>query len=158
VLAFSGICVDGSREDTATLLRSLRAYTGLVAVALRFSVPSTFGALLPLGVLISLRCAWPLIGHFTVGNMSLHGFDYWPEAMTEFQQLYPRGKISDPSEVFANEFRNVFTSQYGTTVEAQWAKLDHQTQDFWAAVARRLPGMPHSEVRRRAAELFPTSL
>jgi len=158
VLAFSGICVNGSRADTSALLRGLNKYSGLVALALRFSVPSTFSTLLPLGVLLGLRCSWPLIGHFTVGNMSLHGFDYWPEQMTEFQQLYSRGKTPDPLEVFTNEFRNVFTAQYQTSVEFQWSRLDEETQAFWAAVARRLPRMPHSEVRRRAAELFPTSL
>jgi len=158
VLALAGIRIDGTREETAVLLRGLLAFTGLVAVALRFSVPSTFGTLLPLTTLIRLRCAWPLVGHFALADMSLHGFDYWPEQMTDFQQLYPQGGVPDAFEVFGNEFRRVLLAEYSTTAEAQWAKLEPHQQSFWAEAAHRLPSMPRNELRRRVAELFPSSL
>merc|ERR1712107_277519 len=51
VLVLAGIRIDGTRDETAVLLRGLRAFAGLSAVALRFSVPSTFGSLLPLRML-----------------------------------------------------------------------------------------------------------
>lgn len=158
VLALAGICIDGGRRDTAELLRGLQAFRGLVAVALRFSVPSTFGTLLPLASLIRLRCAWPCVGHFTLGDTSLHGFDYWPEQMTHFQQCYPHGGVPEPFEVFKNEFHQVLVAQYNTTAEAEWACLDSKQKGFWADVGQLLPEMPHSEVRRRIAGLFPSGL
>jgi len=158
VLVLAGIRIDGTRDETAVLLRGLRAFTGLSAVALRFSVPSTFGALLPLRMLLELRRSWGKVGHFALGEMSLHGFDYWPEQVTDFQQLYPHGQVPEPSEVFANEFRHVLAAQYGTNAVLQWSRLQASDQAFWAGVARMLPDMPHSEVRHRVTQLFPSSL
>lgn len=159
VLVLAGLCIDGTRKETTQLLWGLAGFHGLRAVALRFSVPSTFGALLPqVRSLIGLRRAWPSVGHFALGDMSLHGFDYWPEQMTAFTELYPHGGVPKPSEVFVNEFRHVLATQYGTTAAAQWLQLTQQEQEFWAGIARMLPSMPHSEVRRRVAELFSSGL
>lgn len=158
VLVLAGIRIDGSKQETAGLLCGLKAFSGLLAVALRFSVPSTFGTLLPLSALIGLRRSWPRVGHFALGDMSLHGFDYWPEQMTDFQQLYPHGCAPPPAEVFNNEFQNVLATQYNTDAQLQWSKLGRQEQAFWAEIAHMLPQMPHSEVRRRVAELFPSAV
>mmetsp|Transcript_50345 Transcript_50345/g.146049 ORF Transcript_50345/g.146049 Transcript_50345/m.146049 type:complete len:464 (-) Transcript_50345:87-1478(-) len=158
VLALTGICIEGSGSETAALLHRLSDFTGLVAVALRFSVPATFGTLLPLATLIHLRCSWKLLGYFAIADMSLHGFDYWPEQMTDFKQLYPHGRVPKPIEVFHNEFGHVLAAEYSTTAEAQWANLKPSLQSFWGQVAHRLPSMPRSEVRSRVTELFPGSL
>ncbi|CAE8677655.1 unnamed protein product, partial [Polarella glacialis] len=158
VLSLGGIRVDGSAKETAALLHGLKAFPRLIAVALRFSVPATFGSLLPLPALLDLRRSWPLVGHFALGDMSLHGFDYVPEQMTDFQQLYPEGGKPDPFRVFSTEFRHVLTTQYGTSVERVWEKLEPQHQAFWGEVAARLPSMSHSEVRQRVTELFPSSI
>jgi len=158
VLALAGIRIDGSKEETAVLLRALHSFPGIAVVALRFSVPSTFGTLLPPRTLIGLRCAWPKVGHFAIADMSLHGFDYWPEQMTDFQQLYPHGKVPEPFEVFCNEFNRVLAVEYGTTAEAQWTNLERHQHLFWAGVAAWLPQMPRNEVGRRTAELFPSGL
>uniref|UniRef100_A0A7S2QMQ7 Uncharacterized protein n=1 Tax=Zooxanthella nutricula TaxID=1333877 RepID=A0A7S2QMQ7_9DINO len=159
VLVLAGLCIDGTREDTTRLLRGLSAFGGLCAVALRFNVPSTFGALLPQPrALVNLRRAWPLVATFALGDKSLHGFDYWPEQITDFKDLYPHGNVPEPLEVFTTEFRHVFATQYGVDATAQWAAFGAAEQDFWARIARRLPTMPHSEVRRRVAELFQSGL
>jgi len=158
VLALAGVRIDGSKEETAKLLRALHSFPGIAVVALRFSVPSTFGTLLPPRTLIGLRCAWPKVGHFAVADMSLHGFDYWPEQMTDFQQLYPHGRVPEPFEVFRNEFSRVLAAEYGTTAEAQWTNLERHQHLFWAGVAVWLPQMPRNEVGRRTAELFPSGL
>mmetsp|Transcript_93572 Transcript_93572/g.166473 ORF Transcript_93572/g.166473 Transcript_93572/m.166473 type:complete len:503 (+) Transcript_93572:36-1544(+) len=158
VLALSGIAVDGTTEETAALLHGLSAFGGLVAVALRFSVPTTFRTLLPLRSLIELRHSWPLVGHFALGEQSLHGFDYWPQQMTDFQQLYPEGGVPEPFKVFCTEFRHVVVTQYGSTAEQVWMRLTSQQQNFWAQIAKLLPAMPHSEVRQRVAEIFPSCI
>lgn len=158
VLVLAGIRVDGTREETARLLRGLRSFSGLSAVALRFSVPATFGSLLPLGALLALRRAWPKVGLFALGDMSVHGFDYWPEQMTDFRELYPHGQMPEPSEVFLNEFRHVLATQYQKSATTEWERMEDAEQSFWGAVACTLPAMPHSEVRRRVAELFPSGL
>jgi len=158
VLALAGVRADGNRKETAALLNCLPAFEGLASLALRFSVPSTFGELLPISTLLKLRCSWPRLGYITMGDMSLHGFDYWPEQMTEFRQLYHHGREPEPFEVFSNEFRNVLAAQYGTTVESQWAALQPESRSFWEKVATRLPKMPHGELRQRTAELFALSL
>jgi len=93
-----------------------------------------------------------------MGDMSLHGFDYWPEQMTDFNQLYPHCAEPDPLEVFRNEFRHVLVTQYSTTPEQQWACLGPEKKGFWKSVAQRLPTMLHSEVHLRVAELFPSCL
>eukprot|EP00931_Biecheleriopsis_adriatica_P117976 TRINITY_DN93447_c0_g1_i1.p1 TRINITY_DN93447_c0_g1~~TRINITY_DN93447_c0_g1_i1.p1 ORF type:complete len:487 (+),score=113.47 TRINITY_DN93447_c0_g1_i1:39-1499(+) len=157
VLALLGIRIDGSAQETGSLLKGLMVFPGLVAIALRFAVPRTFGTLLPLSSLIKLRCCWPLVGHFSIGDQSLHGFDYWPEQMTDFQLLYPEGSC-DGLRVFSTEFRHILRTQYNSTPQQLWSSLAPQKQDFWGQVAARLPTMPHSEVRRRVAELFPTCL
>eukprot|EP00933_Yihiella_yeosuensis_P013524 TRINITY_DN12491_c0_g1_i2.p1 TRINITY_DN12491_c0_g1~~TRINITY_DN12491_c0_g1_i2.p1 ORF type:complete len:538 (-),score=80.04 TRINITY_DN12491_c0_g1_i2:127-1740(-) len=158
VLSLSGIRVDGNQKETEALLQALKAFTGLVSVALRFSVPATFGTLIPWSELIRLRLSWSSVGYFAVGDMSLHGFDYWPEQMTDFQQLYPEGGVPKPCRVFSSEFRHVLATQYNTDVEQIWIKLGSQEQELWKEVASRLPKMVHSEVRARVAELFPSCL
>mmetsp|Transcript_56306 Transcript_56306/g.163301 ORF Transcript_56306/g.163301 Transcript_56306/m.163301 type:complete len:458 (-) Transcript_56306:148-1521(-) len=158
VLVLAGICVDGAKEETAQLLRGLIGFRGLCAVSLRFSVPATFGTLLPLKQLLALRRAWPKVGHFVLSDMSVHGFDYWPEQMTEFREVYPHCRVPDPSEVFINEFRHVLASQYHTAASTHWHAMPSSEQAFWASIARMLPNMPHSEVWRRVVELFPGGL
>eukprot|EP00927_Polykrikos_kofoidii_P046155 TRINITY_DN40357_c0_g1_i1.p1 TRINITY_DN40357_c0_g1~~TRINITY_DN40357_c0_g1_i1.p1 ORF type:complete len:181 (+),score=31.81 TRINITY_DN40357_c0_g1_i1:2-544(+) len=158
VLALSGLRVDGGLDETAALLRVLPQFTGLAAVALRFSVPQTFASLLPVRALFELRCAWPLLRYFALGDMSLHGFDYWPSQITDFREHYEHGKEPTPYEVFENEFRGVLSTQYGLSVEKQWEQMSPTQRNLWAEVAQWLPRMPHSELRQRATELFPGGL
>ncbi|CAJ1384020.1 unnamed protein product [Effrenium voratum] len=153
VLALNGIRIDGSAQETAALLEGLQALQNLVTVALRFSVPSSFSATIPLSALLKLRQSWPLVSYLAVGDQSLHGFDYWPCEMTDFHQLYPEG-TPDARRVFSTEFRSVLR-QYKTTPEEIWCRLNSQQRAFWEEVAGRLPLMPQSEIRLRVAQLFP---
>lgn len=158
VLVLAGICIEGSRQETAALLHGLRPFSGLSALALRFSVPLTFGALLPLPSLLALRCAWGKIGHFVLGDMSMHGFDYWPEQMAESQELCLRRLGQKPEEVFSREFGGVLATQYHQSTSLVWGRMEDTGREFWRHVAALLPSMPCSEVGLRINELFPSGL
>lgn len=158
VLTLSGVQIDGSAEETASLLHGLLDYPNFAALSLRFSVPSTFRSLLPLRTLLQLRQAWQGVGAFFLRETSLHGFDYWPvEHEHDFERLYPRGKAPDAFQVFDNEFCQVLRSQYATTAEQQWRLLSPTQRSFWGEVASNLQVMQCSEVRQRIAQLFPGS-
>eukprot|EP00928_Gymnodinium_smaydae_P018657 TRINITY_DN17110_c0_g1_i1.p1 TRINITY_DN17110_c0_g1~~TRINITY_DN17110_c0_g1_i1.p1 ORF type:complete len:580 (-),score=115.69 TRINITY_DN17110_c0_g1_i1:136-1812(-) len=155
VLVLAGLRVDGDGPETAALLQGLGTFKGLSSLALRLSVPSTFGTLVPWNKLLQLRCSWPRLGYLSLGDMSIHGFDYWPEQVTDFQEVYG-GKGGLPLmdlDVFCNEFGHVLSTQYGLTAERQWALLDASQRTFWASLAKRLPSLPHSELRLRLEAL-----
>lgn len=154
ILALSGIHVDGDPKEVAAALGILPAFTELVAMVLRMSMPAMFGSLLTAAALVRMRTSWPKLGYFALGSSSIHGFDYIPEQMTDFKQLYGRSSAPEPQEVFRNEFGHTFSAQFNTTAEARWAVLSKEQLDFWAGVAKQLPKLPHSELRRRAATLF----
>lgn len=158
VLTLTGVQVDGSAEETASLLQGLLGFTGFAAISLRFSVPGTFGALLPLRALLQMRLAWRDVGAFFLRDTSLHGFDYWPEEhAADLVRLYPRSVKPDPFQVFDNEFRQVLRSQYSTTPERQWSQLLPAERSHWDKVARDLQGISLDEVRHRIFQLFPGS-
>jgi hypothetical protein len=158
VLTLTGVQVDGSAEETASLLQGLLGFTGFAAISLRFSVPGTFGALLPLRALLQMRLAWRDVGAFFLRDTSLHGFDYWPEEhAADLVRLYPRSVKPDPFQVFDNEFRQVLRSQYSTTPERQWSQLLPAERSHWDKVAGDLQDIRLDEVRHRIFQLFPGS-
>merc|ERR1711957_832703 len=110
---------------------------------------------LPLGSTLDLRRSWPKLGHFVLGDMSMHGFDYWPEQITEFQELYPHGNVPQAAEVFTTEFGAVLATQYGKLASSVWSRLEETDRNFWDDVAQLLPRMRRSEVALRVNELFP---
>mmetsp|Transcript_58263 Transcript_58263/g.138804 ORF Transcript_58263/g.138804 Transcript_58263/m.138804 type:complete len:471 (+) Transcript_58263:78-1490(+) len=166
VLALLGMRIEGSREETASLLGALKVFSNLASLVLRFSVPLTFGALLPLPELIGLRCSWPRLGYFKLGSESIHGFDYWPSQMVDYNDVYGRRrhKVGDDcsqplaEEVFRQELQYVLAEQYGTTASEQWRRLPTPRRVFWATIATKLPQMRRSELQQRVVAFSITGI